>query len=430
MSNVKKFPTGVMQNFLLGMLSYGFNNCNYLNISVLLRGNIGYDKLEEAINVLVRKHPALRTSLERTEKGFVQVVDEDAAYTLNLCEAQGSNEQEKTDYVKKAISEKLAHPADPFKDELTQIIVYRISDEVNIVAFVCNHLISDAQSLMILYRDLLSYLASGNEPEDEELTFADYCIMETDPQNDAVRQESARFWVNEMAKMNGRSITMLPEADAEEEISVTVSGDLREKVSEYAKKMHVSVFQVVESAFDIAISRIENTPSSSLRIAIANRFDERLKNTVGFFATAINSYSEVRDDISVDDFVTYIRNKMIDYSKHMMGINIAQLTPFRNEKDKIITPYILSYMDYAASSNLSTGGSFTAEAIQPEDKAVYPKAIFIKGKETKQEIALEASYDCKIFTADYVRSFMESVRSIIGQIVTQNGKMLGDIEED
>lgn len=129
-----------------------------------IQGNLRLAPLEECLQALVRRHPALRVHFELEGQQLVQVAEprsEPVLRTVKL--ARGTS----PDRLLSRLRDEVAKPFDLAKGPLFRVKLFRLGEQEHMLLFMAHHSVSDAQSFAILYRELelLYSQKTGMSPE-------------------------------------------------------------------------------------------------------------------------------------------------------------------------------------------------------------------------------------------------------------------------
>ena len=160
------YPASSTQKRLFILDQMEGNSTAYNMASALeVTGNLDLEKIQQAIDRLIKRHESLRTSFVMTEGETFQVIADEVFYQV---------EYEETDSYSDADMEQFVRPFDIGTAPLMRFKVVKERNQNNyILLFDMHHIISDHQTLNLLIEDF-SRLYNGEELQPLELQYKDY----------------------------------------------------------------------------------------------------------------------------------------------------------------------------------------------------------------------------------------------------------------
>ncbi|MGY0108081.1 amino acid adenylation domain-containing protein [Bacillus velezensis] len=160
------YPASSTQKRLFILDQMEGNSTAYNMASALeVTGNLDLEKIQQAIDRLIKRHESLRTSFVMTEGETFQVIADEVFYQV---------EYEETDSYSDADMEQFVRPFDIGTAPLMRFKVVKERNRNNyILLFDMHHIISDHQTLNILIEDF-SRLYNGEELQPLEIQYKDY----------------------------------------------------------------------------------------------------------------------------------------------------------------------------------------------------------------------------------------------------------------
>ncbi|QLG08796.1 amino acid adenylation domain-containing protein [Bacillus velezensis] len=160
------YPASSTQKRLFILDQMEGNSTAYNMASALeVTGNLDLEKIQQAIDRLIKRHESLRTSFVMTEGETFQVIADEVFYQV---------EYEETDSYSEADMESFVRPFDIGTAPLMRFKVVKERNRNNyILLFDVHHIISDHQTLNLLIEDF-SRLYNGEELQPLELQYKDY----------------------------------------------------------------------------------------------------------------------------------------------------------------------------------------------------------------------------------------------------------------
>ncbi len=265
-------------------------------LTVTLSGQLDVAALQYAVRDVVDRHESLRTMIVQDERGdSVQRVcplSELPSALLPVVEVA-------SDGVAAALADVVGHRFDLSTKIPLRAALLRRSSTEHVLVVVLHHIAGDGWSMRPLIRDLsMAYAArcTGREPAWEPLPvqYSDYTLWQRELLGDegdpnSVIATQLEYWRAELADLPQpmRLPTDRPRPAVAtrrgEVVRFTIDGQLLDAVEGLARREHVTVSMVMQTALVVLLSHLGAGADIAVGSPIAGRTDEALTELVGFF---------------------------------------------------------------------------------------------------------------------------------------------------
>uniref|UniRef100_UPI0028929BE5 condensation domain-containing protein n=1 Tax=Streptomyces telluris TaxID=2720021 RepID=UPI0028929BE5 len=294
-----------------------------------LHGHINVPALQAALNDVITRHEALRTTFPATNGQPRQhILDTDAAY-VKLTVAACGEEQ-----LAERISETAFAPFDleteiPLRATLLTLIAKTTitsepeteteteTDPESVLVLALHHIASDGWSERPLLNDLATaYQArsTGNPPPWEPLPvqYADYTLWHQQILDDVLEDQLA-YWAETLA---GAPQELALPADRPRPVvadhagglvEFTLDAGLHTRLDDLARRHGATLFMVLQTALAALLSRMGAGSDVPLGTVVAGRSDEALDDLVGFFVNTLVLRTDLSGDPSFTELLARVR---------------------------------------------------------------------------------------------------------------------------
>ncbi|WP_419189351.1 amino acid adenylation domain-containing protein [Stieleria marina] len=259
----------------------------FLNVpvSVQLSGSIDRTELQRALNVLVQRHAALRTSLVESTQGPKQVIANETTFGLQSLEADNA-----------AMRESFSNaPFDLSQAPLMRVAVTTSANGDDRIDLVFHHAICDAGSVAVLLDDLHRILA--NEEQDAQassLRYVDFASWDGGEEHASQIEDSLGYWqerlgdVPPVIQLPCDMTTACAELDAPvRHANIAITGQHAKRIQQAAAKQGVTPSMVFLTAFQTVLSRYCGEKDFGILIPSSNRAVVDLEQVVGCYVNPI-----------------------------------------------------------------------------------------------------------------------------------------------
>ena len=287
------------------------------NVSDALRleGPLDFAALEKSINELIRKHAVLRTSFRSDEGKPYQCIEKSLSVRIRIVDLQNQTESEREDAALSCAREEALRPFDLTKAPLFRVNLIRRGPQEHVLSWVSHHIISDAWSKEILWRELTllySSLLLGESPPIPELSvqYADYAEWQHRHLQGKFLNEGLNYWRRELE--GAPPLLDLP-TDRPRPTSQSFRGakhrieipeSLTKELLVLNSEEGVTMFMTLLASFQTLLSRYSGQHDIVVGTPVANRTRTELEGLIGFFTNTLALRARI---LQGDTFRTFLR---------------------------------------------------------------------------------------------------------------------------
>ena len=328
-----KIPLSFSQQRLWFLDQYeGQPSANYsIPIVYQLKGKLNITALEQALNKLIVRHEILRTHFNEESGVAHQVILPKLTVSLQVKPCQKA-------HIQAMLFEAISKPFNLSKGPLLRVHLLKIQSDEFVFCINQHHIITDAWSLRILWRELIiTYQAeiSGMQAKYPPLViqYADYAHWQRKRLQGNFFEQQLKFWKQQLKACEPlqlptdkpRPVIMSYQGDV---VNFTLGLALSTQLRSLAKAKQTSLFIVLMSAFKILLSRYAAQTDICVGTPIANRNHEALEPLLGFFINTLVLRSDLSSNLLFMDFLKQLTRTALDAYAH-------QDIPFEQLVDKL-----------------------------------------------------------------------------------------------
>ena len=131
------------------------------SVNILLRGPFHKDAMQRAVQQVVNRHEALRTTISRTEPVQITRRDPTASSALERIDLTHLTGQAQEEAVTEWLSQETKTPFDLFEGPLMRTHLLKLKEELHLLAIGVHHIISDGWSIDIILSELTALYAAA-----------------------------------------------------------------------------------------------------------------------------------------------------------------------------------------------------------------------------------------------------------------------------
>lgn len=292
---------------------------------VRLDGPLDIMALQAAIDLVVARHPTLRSTFPEVDGQPRQVVAPAAPRPLPLSEATGLTDEQAVDA---AVREEAAHAFDPASGPLFAPRLVRFAADRHLLVLRMHHLVVDTVSAGIISREIAAGYRAWRAGTSPQLPAAPPWPLPA-PDFDPDRTDAGlAYWT---ATLAGASRLTLPtDRPRPAEPSGTggvqrllLDAELTARITEFARSHRVTTFMVLLAAFATVLRRLSGQRDIVLGTPVAHR-PAGSEQAVGLFVNTLALRLQVPDTASLADLARAARSVVLDAQEHS-GVPFQQV---------------------------------------------------------------------------------------------------------
>ena len=309
------FPASLEQirYWTLDQLDHSSSASN-MAIAARLEGLLNDHLVERAVEALVVRHEALRTTFRIIDGQLSQVISELAQYRFEITDLRTLPDSDRDAAAEVAVEEHSHARASLETGPLFFVRLIHLTDVSHVLALTMHHIVCDGWSNGILIRDFTDIYTALTDDRDPALAdlpfqFADFTVWQQNWLESRQATEALQFWSSHIkrdlpAVDLPRDAQRLPQKSYPGRIeSVLLPDALTAKLKAYCRTKNATMHQVLLAAFEALISRYSGQEEYLLGSTIANRTQPGMENVVGRFANPQVILADVNGDPSFEELL-------------------------------------------------------------------------------------------------------------------------------
>ncbi|QRN93140.1 amino acid adenylation domain-containing protein [Archangium violaceum] len=300
-------------------------NVAYNNPSALrLSGRLDTAALERALNEVVRRHEALRTTFALEDSGPVQRIVPSLTVPLERArlEAAGDRDAE----IARWAREEARRPFDLAAGPLMHAALLQIEDTEHVLLVTPHHIVSDGWSAGVMMKELAILYAAyvtGAESPLPELTvqYADYAAWQHQWMRGPALESELSWWKETLAEVPVLRIpTDRPRPAVQgyrgAQHCFTVPRRVADALGALAKREGATPFMALMAAYQVLLFRYSGQEDFAVGTAVAGRNRPELEPLIGCFINSLPLRAGLSGDPSFVELLGRVRRTALDAFAH------------------------------------------------------------------------------------------------------------------
>ncbi|MCK4257942.1 MAG: amino acid adenylation domain-containing protein, partial [Halanaerobiales bacterium] len=389
--------------------------------AIILEGDLNKTKLEKAIQKLVERHEALRTSFKLVDGEPMQRIHDNVDIAIDYMETAEENLRE--------FAGQFIKPFDISRAPLLRVALIKFGEMKHLLLFDMHHIISDGVSKTILTRDFANLYAE-NDLLPLRIQYKDFAFWHNSLLESERLQKLGEYWDK---KLDNFAYTELPARN------ITFNGDskgrrlfieldevLTEKINEFCVKHKITNFIFMLAIFKIIIMKMIDQDDISIGIPQAGRRHEELENIIGIFLNVLIIRSKIQNDGEFKEYLLSLKEDWLeaqenqDYPYEYLYAKAIEKWDFRENS---LFSILFNYMPYQVEELILDGVTikpYPFEEVEPK----YSLTLYVQ--EGKDKISLNAVF-INTLEEYKIENILESFNTVIESIMNKEEILISQI---
>lgn len=271
-----------------------------LAVRLDLHGDPRAADLQYALNHVVARHEALRTSLRLDGGELLQIVQDGVSVVLDERDLRGERVESREPVLERVLRNLARRGWDLGRSPLLRAVLVRMTEDHAVLGLCVHHTVCDGLSLQVLLEEILETcrrLRTGQPREEDEpsVQFADFVVWnaggeEPDEEWNARRRELLDDWQERLAALpTGLDLPADRRRPARQSfegarLAFTLEPGRTDRLRRTATECGVSLSTLMLTAYLTVLHHAAGSDDVAVGIPVANRCRPELQATVGYVA--------------------------------------------------------------------------------------------------------------------------------------------------
>ena len=405
------------------------------SVTLTLNGNLNAIALLNALQSLVSRHEALRSTF--STDGRFMTIFKNLKITTDYNDLSDLDTTEKNKAIKTYLTEQVNFIFDLVKGPLFRVGLLKLSETEHQLILTAHHIICDGWSIGIMLEELGSLYSANilntnhNLPNPE--SFCTYADEQQVYLESSEHKSNENFWLNEF-KDSVPQLTLstdFPRPNLRtfksERLDFSVDTTLVKALKKTGVKAGCSLVNTLLSAFEIFLCSQTGQTDIVLGLPAAGQAVTGRTQLIGHCVNLL----PLRSKISLSDsFNTYLKNRKsslfdaYDHQQLSFGQLLQKLAIARDPSRVPLVPVVFN-IDMGMTSQVSFKDLSFQLHSNPRTFETFE--IFLNASGSEDAFILEWQYNSSLFTSSTIEKMMHSLEDIFKKIVANPESSIADI---
>jgi hypothetical protein len=261
-----------------------------------LRGALSLDALQQSLSELVRHHEVLRTRIVSRDDGLWQLIDGFRNYEIGRIDLMQLPDGVRENEVSRIMTSLMLEPVDLAVGPLFGVRLVRMREDEHVLLVAMEHMISDAASMNIFLRDLITAYGQAVRKKPIALPkipiqFADYAIHQQKNHQAWIEKHGA-YWDRRLAGC--RRLTF-PESAPDSvvkfsgwgQVLIRIDRELKESLIKWCRFRKTTLVLSVLTVYTALVMRWCHATDAIIQYQTDGRTNPEIEQAIGYFASVL-----------------------------------------------------------------------------------------------------------------------------------------------
>ncbi|UCG72523.1 MAG: amino acid adenylation domain-containing protein, partial [Chromatiales bacterium] len=406
-----------------------------VRLPVRLNGPLNLAALEQAVAAVVARHESLRTVFAVEQGEPVQVIQAQVRVLVQLIDMPQADE----DTLRSKSAELASEAFDLQHGPLLRVYLLREAEQRHQLLLVSHHIVSDAWSSGVLFRDLMATYAAILREEPPTLPelpvqYADYSVWQRDWLAGPELERQLGYWRD--ALQDAPALLELP-TDRPRPANQSFRGHrwahflepgLTAALKDFAQTESATLFMVLLAAFQALLARYSGQPDVLVGSPVAGRRRSELEDLVGFFANTLVLRARCQPDLPFRELLAQIRATSLAAFAHQelpFERLVEALQPERQLSYSPVFQVMFVLQNVPWNAPAMSGLDVEPGVIAPVDAAKFDLTLSVA--EGDDGLWASFEYNTDLFDAATVERIARSFETLLRAIVCDATRTLSEL---
>ncbi|WP_369228624.1 amino acid adenylation domain-containing protein (plasmid) [Streptomyces sp. R39] len=279
-------------------------------------GGLSVVALEKALNLLVARHAALRTTLVEESGEPLQQIWSEITVRLAFRDLSSPDDGRVTQRLRNQIAEEVQRPFNLLEGPLVTFSLFKLSEDDHVLLANIHHIVFDGWSLDILLEDMREFYRSAVLGDDPQLPvvgiqFSEHAISEREWLDSEEARHQLAYWRDSLAGASGLEVLSDRPSAASSTKGETFQFQLDRNAIVGLEGLlaaeGVTPFMIMLCVYHVALVRTTGLRDTTIATSMANRYSPSLYRTIGYLANTVLLRIDSTSDATFRELLRRVR---------------------------------------------------------------------------------------------------------------------------
>ena len=295
--------------------------------AVRLRGRLNLEAVQHALDAIVARQEALRTTFTTVTGNPVQVIHEHRQVELGVIDLRAWPEAQREAEAHRALDREARRPFDLSRDVMLRATLLRLGTEEHVLLLVTHHIASDDWSTGVLYREFAAFYTAFTTGGAVSLPalpiqYADYTLWQRQWLQGERLETQLAYWTQQLA--GAPPVLELPTEGPRPPVqtyrgarhALAFSPALTKALKAVSRQEGVTLFMTLLAVFQTLLHRYTREDDLVVGSPIAGRIRPELEGLIGLFVNTLPLRADLSGNPTFRDLLGRVREVALGAYAH------------------------------------------------------------------------------------------------------------------
>jgi amino acid adenylation domain-containing protein len=394
-----------------------------------LYGPLDASTVKAAIDEIVRRHEALRTTFALRDGRPVQIVAPSLAIPLAVVDLGHLPEHERQNAALRILADERNHVFDLTRGPLLRATLVRLLPHFHYLIVNLHHIVSDGWSLDVLGRELEAArqaFAQGRRPELPALPiqYPDFAVWQRSWAQGPEFAAQLAYWKKQLADLDLAPLELpadrprpLHSSFRGATIAFGLPDALAEKLRAAAQQANATPFMVLAAGLMALLHRYTGRESLAIGFPTASRNRSEIEGLIGLFVNSLPLHVRMSGELTFRTLLARVREAALGALAHQdlpFERLVEELQPARSLSTNPLFQVLFDLRTVPAGQAGAGGGDGTFESVVMDDTAKLDLSVQMAHDGT--HLSGNVQYSTDLFDEATMRRFIGHYRTLLAAL--------------
>ena len=405
-----------------------------ISISLELKGLLNLSAMRRAIQQLVSRHEALRTTI--SHQGDFQIILPGLDLEIPLVDFSENDEAERLACAKNWLQTENRQLFDLEHGPLFRAAILKLDEQQHVIVLSAHHIVTDGWSMGILVQELSAIYSAECQQVTPKLVvpwqFREYGEWQEQQKTTPAMQAHEAYWLSllhepiptlDLPTYRPRPATKTYRGGRE---TIHISADITNALKKMSRQAGVTLFMTLFGSFSALLHRISGQNDILLGFPVSGRPLQGNDRLVGY-CTHIAPYRSILSaGITFIDYLAATRATLLETYQHQDYPFARLLQRLQLRHDASRSPLV--------NVTFNLDRPVTVPKMVGLEAGLFPQPISFTGFDmgvniimTGEELVVDCNYNSDLFNAETMATWLHCFTTLLDAIVVQPGARIQDL---
>ncbi|HEX2092175.1 MAG TPA: amino acid adenylation domain-containing protein, partial [Longimicrobiaceae bacterium] len=415
----------------------GVGNAYHVRRRLRLRGELDHAALRRALERIVARHEALRTTFPLVGGEPVQRIRGQGEQGFALAEHDLAGHPEAEEELRRILAEDAGEPFDLERGPLIRGYLIRLAGDEHVLQVAMHHIVSDGWSMGVFTRELSVLYAAFRRGEADPLPalpvqYGDYAVWQRRWVEGEVLRQQAEYWKRtlsgapELLELPTDHPRPLRQDHAGGSVSVVLDEALTAGLKVLGQRHGTTLFMTLLAGWAVVLSRLSGQEDVVIGTPTANRGTREIEGLIGFFVNTLALRVELSGAPTVGELLGRVRERALSAQQNQdipfeQVVEVVQ--PVRSRAHTPLFQVMFSIQN-TSDGKLELPG-LRVGSLAPASQATAKFDLSLNLAERDGRIVGGVEYATALFERATVERHLGYLRRVLEEMVKDDGQVVG-----